>query len=161
MGTIPIVCMPTINNITVNHTLIDGGAGLSIISIEIFEKMQVPYHRLMTTMPFFGVIEGSTTPIEQVRLPVTFGTCNNYRTKSLDFDVANLALPYSAILGCPALAKFMAVTHHGFNTLKIPSDRGFITMRCNEKDALRFITASTLSRSLLQCSPSTRTSSST
>jgi hypothetical protein len=27
VGTIPIVCMPTINNIAVNRTLIDGGAG--------------------------------------------------------------------------------------------------------------------------------------
>jgi hypothetical protein len=56
--------------------------GLNIISIDIFEKMQVPYHRLMPTRPFFGVTEGSTTPIGQVRLPVTFGTRDNYRTKA-------------------------------------------------------------------------------
>jgi hypothetical protein len=63
MGTIPLLCTPTINNITVNRTLIDGGAGLKIISVEVFEKMQVPYHRLMPTRPFFEVTEGSTTPI--------------------------------------------------------------------------------------------------
>jgi hypothetical protein len=63
VGTIPLLCTPTINNIAVNHTLIDAGAGLNIISIEVFEKMQVPYHRLMPTRPFFGVTEGSTTPI--------------------------------------------------------------------------------------------------
>jgi hypothetical protein len=49
LGTIPIVCMPKIINIVVNHTLIDGGAGLNIISIEVFEKMQVSYHQLMPT----------------------------------------------------------------------------------------------------------------
>jgi hypothetical protein len=54
MGTIPLLCTPTVNNVTVNHTLIDGGAGLNIISVEIFGKMQVPYHRLMPTRPFFG-----------------------------------------------------------------------------------------------------------
>jgi hypothetical protein len=80
MGTIPLLCTPTINNIAVNRTLIDGGAGLNIISVEVFEKMQVPYHRLMPTRPFFGVTEGSTMPIGQVRLPVTFGTRDNYRT---------------------------------------------------------------------------------
>jgi hypothetical protein len=48
-------------------------------------------------------------------------------------------LPYNAILGYPALAKFMAVTHHGFNVLKIPSDHGTIIMRYNEKDALRSV----------------------
>jgi hypothetical protein len=120
VGTIPLLCTPTINNIAVNRTLIDGGAGLNIISIEVFEKMQVPYHRLMPTRPFFGVTEGSTTPIGQVRLPVTFGTRDNYRTESLDFDVAYIALSYNAILGYPALARFMAATHHGFNVLKIP-----------------------------------------
>jgi hypothetical protein len=36
---IPIVCTPTINNTTVNCTLIDVGAGLNIISVEVFEKM--------------------------------------------------------------------------------------------------------------------------
>jgi hypothetical protein len=139
VGTIPLLCTPTINNITVNHTLIDGGAGLNIISVEVFEKMQVPYHRLMPTRPFFRVTEGSTTPIGQVRLPVTFGTQDNYRTESLDFDVAYIALPYNAILGYPALARFMAVTHHGFNVLKIPGANGMITVRCNEKDALRSV----------------------
>jgi hypothetical protein len=42
VGTIPLLCTPTINNIAVNRTLIDGGAGLNIISIKVFEKMQVP-----------------------------------------------------------------------------------------------------------------------
>jgi hypothetical protein len=41
------LCTPTINNVTIKSTLIDRGAGLNIISVEIFEKMQVPYHRLM------------------------------------------------------------------------------------------------------------------
>jgi hypothetical protein len=139
VGTIPLLCTPTINNITINHTLIDGGAGLNIIYIEVFKKMQVPYHRLMPTRLFFGVTEGSTTPIGQVRLTITFGTRDNYRTESLDFDVAYIALPYNAILGYPALARFMAAMHHSFNILKIPSTNGTITMRCNEKDTLRSI----------------------
>jgi hypothetical protein len=137
VGTIPLLCTPTINNIAVNRTLIDGGAGLNIISVEVFKKMQVPYHRLMPNRPFFGVTEGSTTPIRQVRLPVTFGTRDNYKTESLDFDIAYIALPYNAILSYPALARFMATTHHGFNVLKILGANGTITVRCNEKDALR------------------------
>jgi hypothetical protein len=139
VGTIPLLCMPMINDITVNRTLIDGGTGLNIISVEVFEKMQVPYHLLMPTRPFFGVTEGSTTPIGQVCLPVTFGTRDNYRTESLDFDVAYIVLPYNAILGYPALARFMAATHYGFNVLKIPGANGMITVRYNEKDALRSV----------------------
>jgi hypothetical protein len=140
VGTIPLLCTPTINNIAVNRTLIDGGAGLNIISVEVFEKMQVPYHQLMPTRPFFGVTEGSTTPIGQVRLPITFGTRDNAnRAESLDFDVAYIVLPYNVILGYPALARFMVTTHHGFNVLKIPGANDTITVRCNEKDALRSV----------------------
>jgi hypothetical protein len=74
-----------------------------------------------------------------VRLPVTFGTRDNYRTESLDFDVAYIVLPYNAILGYLALARFMAATHHGFNVLKILGANGTITVRYNEKDALRSV----------------------
>jgi hypothetical protein len=48
-------------------------------------------------------------------------------------------LRYNAILYYPALAKFMAATHHGFNILKIPSANSTITEPCNEKDALRSV----------------------
>ena len=79
---------------------------------------------------------GSTAPIWQVRLPVTFGPCNNYRTELIDFDVANIHLPYNAILGYPALAKFMAMTHHGYNVLKMPGSGGIITIPCEERDVV-------------------------
>jgi hypothetical protein len=59
--------------------------------------------------------------------------------ESLDFNVAYIALPYNAILGYLALAKFMEATHHDFNILKIPSANGTITVCCNEKDALRLV----------------------
>ena len=63
--------------------------------------------------------DGSTHPIRQVCLPVTFGERNNYYTELIDFDVTDIRLPYDAILGYPALAKFMAATHHGYNVLKM------------------------------------------
>ena len=80
--------------------------------------------------------DGSTTPIGQVRLPVTFEERKNYCTELIDFDVAHIRLPYNAILGYPALAKFMAVTHHGYNVLKMPGSGGIITVSCEERDAV-------------------------
>ena len=80
--------------------------------------------------------DGSTTPIGQVRLPVTFRERKNYRTELIDFDVAHIRLPYNAILGYPALAKFMAVTHHGYNVLKMPGSGGIIMVPCEERDAV-------------------------
>ena len=80
--------------------------------------------------------DGSTTPIGQVRLPITFGEHKNYRTELIVFDVAHIRLPYNAILGYPALAKFMAVTHHGCNVLKLPGSGGIIKVPCEETYAV-------------------------
>ena len=71
-----------------------------------------------------------------MRLVVTFGTQANYRTELIDFDVAHIGLPYNAILGYPALAKFMAVTHHAYNLVKLPGSGGTIVIRGVVTDAL-------------------------
>jgi hypothetical protein len=57
-----------------------------------------------------------------VVLPVTFGeTKENYRTEYIKFEVADFETSYHAILGRPAIAKFMAVPHYTYLVLKIPS----------------------------------------
>ena len=84
----------------------------------------------MPSKPFAGVTDGLITPLGQVRLAVTFGTRENYRTELVDFNVAHIGLPYNAILGYPALAKFMAVTHHAYNLVKLPGCRGIIESAC-------------------------------
>src|SRR4051812_21344325 len=68
-----MLCSPVISNVLVTRTLIDGGAGLNVLSVETFNSLQVPYDQLQPTKPFSGVTDGSTVPIGQVRLPVTFG----------------------------------------------------------------------------------------
>ena len=42
-GALPMLCTPTISNILVTKTLIDGGAGLNVLYVETFETLQVPY----------------------------------------------------------------------------------------------------------------------
>ena len=88
-----MLCSPIISNMVVTRTLIDGGAGLNILSMETFNNLQVPYSQLQPTKPFSGVIDDSTVPIGQVRLPVTFRARDNYRTEHIDFDVANIRVP--------------------------------------------------------------------
>ena len=127
-----MLCSPIISNMQVTKTLIDDGAGLNVLSVEMFDNLQVPYHQLEPTKPFSDI----RTAIGQVRLPVTFGQRDNYRTELIDFDVAPIPLLYNAILGYPALAKFMAATHHGYNVLKMPGSGGIITVPCEERDAV-------------------------
>jgi hypothetical protein len=64
-----------------------------------------------------------------VVLLVTFGTRENYRTEFIKFEVANFESSYHAILGRPALAKFMAVPHYVYLLLKMPRQSGVLTLR--------------------------------
>jgi hypothetical protein len=64
-----------------------------------------------------------------VVLPVTFGTKDNYRTEYIKFELADFDSSYHAILGRPALAKFMAVPHYVYLLLKMPGKTGVLTLR--------------------------------
>ena len=131
-----MLCTPTICQVVVTKTLVDGGAGLNVLSLEAFCLLHVPHKRLRPTKPFSGVGGGSASPLGQIRLPVTFGTRDNYRTELIDFDIACIGLPYNAILGYPALAQFMAATHPAYNLMKMPGSSGVLTMSGDTKEAL-------------------------
>ena len=61
-----MLCSPVISNVQVTKILIDGGAGLNVLSVEMFDNLQVPYDQLQPTKPISGVTDGSTTllPLE-------------------------------------------------------------------------------------------------
>jgi hypothetical protein len=71
----------------------------------------------------------SVTPCGCISLPVTFRTVENFRTESVLFDVAEVSLPFNAILGRPAMYQFMAVTHYGYLVLKMPSPNGILKIQ--------------------------------
>ena len=133
---LPLVVSPVINNIRVTKMLVDGGSGLNLISVQLMEKLQISEERLEPTGSFQGVNPGSTQPLGKVALPVTFGTRDNYHTQDIVFDVVDIPLPYNGILGRPALAKFMAIPHHAYNVLKMPSHWGVLTVKADAKDAV-------------------------
>jgi hypothetical protein len=63
-------------------------------------------------------------------LPVTFGeTRDNYHTEYVKFEVADFETSYHAILGRPAMAKFMAVPHYTYLVLKMPSLAGVLSLQ--------------------------------
>jgi hypothetical protein len=112
-GQLPLLVSPTIFNIKLYHILIDGGAALNLISLVAFTKLQIPMGKLQPSRPFSGVGPVSVTLCSCISLPVTFGTTENFHTESVLFDVAEVSLPFNAILGRPALYQFMAVAHYG------------------------------------------------
>ena len=101
---------PTICNLKVTKMLVDGGAGLNLISPVVIKRLQIPDGDLEETGTFEGVNPGRSQPKGKVMLPVMFGGELNYRIEKIVFDVAEIPLPYNGILGRPALAKFMAAS---------------------------------------------------
>jgi hypothetical protein len=58
-------------------------------------------------------------PLGSITLPVTFGTEENLRTENVQFDIAEVNLPFNAIIDRPALYRFMVIAHYGYLVLKI------------------------------------------
>jgi hypothetical protein len=112
-----------------HHVLIDGGAGLNVISHAAFKQLQIPGSRLGPSCPFFGVGPQPVYPLGSIALPVTFGTEENFRTENVLFDVAEVNLPFNAIIGRSALYRFMAIAHYGYLVLNMPSPIGVLTVR--------------------------------
>jgi hypothetical protein len=69
--------------------------------------------RLAPSRLFSGVGLGCIIPRGSISLPVMFGAPENYRTKSVIFDVVEVNLPFNAIIDRLALYQFMAITHYG------------------------------------------------
>jgi hypothetical protein len=78
--------------------------------------------------PFYGIVPGDkATPLGLVVLPVTFGMKDNFRMEYIKIEVADFQSSYHAILGRPALAKFMAVFHYVYLLLKMLRKTGILT----------------------------------
>ena len=67
----------------------------------------------------------------EITLPVQFGTASNYCVEHINLHVADFNTAYHAILGRPALAKFMAVPHYAYLVLKMPSPTGVLALWTN------------------------------
>jgi hypothetical protein len=118
--------------VRLTNVLIDGGSGLNLIFASTLRKMGLDFMDMLvpSKSPFYGIVPGNAAhPLGTVVLPVTFGMRENYCTEFIKFEVANFESSYDAILGCPALAKFMAVPHYVYLLLKMPGLSGVLTLR--------------------------------
>ena len=93
VGCLPMLVSPTIRNLKVTKMLVDGGAGLNLISSAVLQKLQIPDSELEETGTFQGINPGRSKPKGKITLPVTFGSELNFRTERVTFDVADFPLP--------------------------------------------------------------------
>jgi hypothetical protein len=135
-GILPLITALVIANMRLHHVLIDGGAGLNIISHAAFKQLQIPESRLGPSRPFSGVGPQPVYPLGSIALLVTFGIEENFRTKNVQFDVTEVNLPFNAIIGRPVLYLFMAIAHYGYLVLKMSSPAGVLTVWGDHASAL-------------------------
>jgi hypothetical protein len=133
LGRFPLVLKPVVTGSRVNKVLIDSGSGLNVLFTKTLKKMKLDITHMLTksTSPFYSIIPGNVAiPLGSVVLPVTFGeTRENYRTEYIKFEVADFETSYLAILGRPAITKFMVVPQYTYLVLKMPSPTGVLTLQ--------------------------------
>ena len=122
---------PIVRTVKLNRVLIDGGSGLNILFAKTLDDMKIPCSELKRSCaPFHGVIPGTlVTSLGTIKLPIMFGSRENFRTEDISFEVADFEAVYDAILGRPALAKFMAVPHYAYMLMKLPGPNGVISLQ--------------------------------
>jgi hypothetical protein len=118
--------------------LIDGGSSINLLYRSSMEKLGIPLTQLKPSqLTFHGIVPGhSCTPMGRVQLEVLFGKKGNSRREPIWFEVVDISSPYHALLGRPALAKFMAVPHYARLKMKLLGPRGVITVSGSFKKSL-------------------------
>jgi hypothetical protein len=96
--------------------LIDGGSNINLLYWSSFEKLGIPVAQLTPShLTFHGIVLGhSCSPMGRIQLEVLFWEKGNSRRELIWFEVVDISSPYHALLGRPALAKFMAVPHYAY-----------------------------------------------
>jgi hypothetical protein len=102
--------------------LIDSGSSINLLYRSSMEKLGIPLAQLKSSqLTFHGIVpRHSCTPMGRVQLEVLFGEERNSHREPIWFEVVDIRSPYHALLGRPALAKFMAVPHYAYLKMKLP-----------------------------------------
>ncbi|SPT20406.1 unnamed protein product [Triticum aestivum] len=67
---LPMLVSPTIRNLKVTKMLVDGGAGLNLISSAVLQKLQIPDSELKESGTFQGINPGRSKPKGKITLPM-------------------------------------------------------------------------------------------
>jgi hypothetical protein len=109
---------------------LDGGSILNLICVDTLRKIKIPMDNLLPTKTFFHeIVPGKLTyPLGAIHLDAIFCTPSNFRKEKIEFKVVDWPSQYHAILGRQAFAQFMAVPHYAYLKLRMPANRGPLTV---------------------------------
>ena len=147
----PIMHGPS-SRVRFSKVLVDNGSSINIMYRHAMHTLGITENMLEPSRTtFHGIVPGlSCSPMGKVRVDVLFGSRDNCRVENILFEVVDLDSPYHALLGRPALAKFMASTHTAYLKMKMPAPNGPLTVVGNYKVSLETASAgSNLAESLV------------
>jgi hypothetical protein len=130
-GDSPMVLKAQIGGYDIGRVFMDAGSGINLIYARTLKAMCISLSSLKPTDCSFHRIvpRAANYPLGKIELDVCFGSSSNYHREKLEFEVMDWPSQYHAILGRPAFAKFMAVPHYAYLTLKILGPKGTITVQ--------------------------------
>jgi hypothetical protein len=126
-----MVLKAQIGGYDIGRVFMDAGSGINLIYARTLKAMCISLTSLKPTYCSFHriVLGAANYPLGKIELDVCFGSSCNYHREKLEFEVMDWPSQYHAILGRLAFAKFMAVPHYTYPTLKIPGPKGTITVQ--------------------------------
>jgi hypothetical protein len=130
-GHSPMVLKAQIGGYDIGRVFIDAGSCINLIYARTLKAMCISLSSLKPTdCSFHGIVPGAANyPLGKIELDICFRSSSNYRREKLEFEVMNWPSQYHAILRRPAFAKFMAVPHYAYLTLKILGPKGTIIVQ--------------------------------
>jgi hypothetical protein len=101
---------------------------INLIYVRTLKAMNISLEWLKPThCSFHRIVPGSANhSLGKIEINVCFGDSGNFRREKLEFEVMGWPSQYHTILGRPVFAKFMAVPHYAYLTLKILGPKGVI-----------------------------------
>ena len=132
-GCFPLILNATVKKVLFRKVLVNGGSALNLLFAGALKELGLGLADLTPSdSSFWGVVPSRASKLlGEITLPVQFDTASNYRVEHINFYVADFDIAYHAILGRPALAKFMAVSHYVYLVLKMPSPVGSLALWAN------------------------------
>ena len=134
-----MVLDPIIDRYRLTRVLMDGGSSLNLIYENTVRRMRINPSRIsQSNTTFEGVIPGIEAHGRgSVVLEVTFGSPGNSRSEELLFTIAPFQSGYHTLLGRAAFARFNAMPHYAYLTLKMPGPHGVKTINGNTERSSR------------------------
>jgi hypothetical protein len=127
----PTVLKAQIGGYDISRVFMDAGIIINLIYARTLKAMSISLESLKPIDCCFHEIvpRSANYPLVKIELDICFGNSGNFHGEKLEFEVMDWPSQYHAILGRPAFAKFMAVPHYAYLTLKILGPKGTITVQ--------------------------------